>query len=115
MKNLSFVLGLVVVLGGCASKQGVPSSEALSSLDEKYTSRVGKATKADFVEEFGQANWCRPAASGSGEESCRFYKRIGTKWMGEKDNRSHRETFDEVFTEFDASGVLKSFKANAQR
>ena len=114
MKKLLLIVGLVV-LSSCASKSAVPSSAAQSDLEDKYNPLIGKATKADFVEEFGQANWCRPAASGSGEESCRFYKRIGTKWMGEKDNRTHRETFDEMFTEFDSNGTLKSFKANAQR
>jgi hypothetical protein len=40
---------------------------------------------------------------------------VATKWTGEKTDKTYREAFDEVFAEFDGTGVLKSFKVNAQR
>lgn len=117
MKYLSlFVsLGLALALSGCASKKAadMSSGDARQALDRKFADRVGKATKNDLVEELGSPNWCRPQPSG--DESCRFYKKIGTKWTGEIKDKSHHEQYDEVFADFDSNGVLKSFKANSQR
>lgn len=111
----SKLIPFLFVLAACASteKGGGDSSTARRDLEERYNNKIGVARKEDFVQELGPANWCRP--SSSGEESCRFYKKIATKWMGEKTDRTHREAYDEVFADFDSNGVLKSFKANAQR
>ena len=104
---------LLTLLAACSSEKVTDSGSARRDIEERYNNRVGVATKQDFVQEFGPANWCRQQPTG--DESCRFYKKITTKWMGEKTDRVHRETFDEVIAEFDSNGVLKSFKANAQR
>jgi len=108
---MAMTAGLVV---GCASGGKVTeSSDARKDLEQRYEKRVGAATKQDFVTEFGPANWCRQQPTG--EETCRFYKKLATKWMGDKKDRVHREAFDEIVAEFDGEGTLKSFKANAQR
>ena len=108
---LYVALALAVV--GCASQKVVESSNASKDLEDRYSGRVGAATKTDFVQEFGNANWCRPQPTG--EETCRFYKKLTVKWDGEKTDRTHREAFDEMIADFDQNGVLKSFKANSQR
>lgn len=112
MKNL-ILLVILSVIASCASKQ-TSSSDARQQLEDKWTKRVGSATKSDFVEHFGNAEWCR--AEPTGEESCRFYKKVATKWVGEakRDKKSY-ESFDEVIANFDTNGTLKTFKASAQR
>jgi 3-methyladenine DNA glycosylase Tag len=112
MKKL-ILTGLIVLVAACASKQTGESTDAKSNLEDKFSKRIGHATKQDFIQEFGPANWCRQEPSG--EEKCRFYKKITTKWMGEKKDRVSREAFDEAFADFDLEGVLKSVKVNAQR
>jgi len=112
MKRLAWIL-VPMLWVGCASKK-TTSSEAVDQLEEKWAAKVGQATKSDFVEQFGNAEWCRPSATG--EETCRFYKKKATVWTGDnkRDKKSY-EAFDEVVAEFDMSGKLKSYKANAQR
>ena len=106
-----FSLAVIAVMG-CASKGTVESSTARQQLEDRLNARIGKANKQDLVQEFGPANWCREE---DGLEKCRFYKKLDTKWQGEKKDRVHRETYDEVIADFDSKGVLKAFQASAQR
>lgn len=114
MRKALFALALAAVVAGCASKQTASSTDVKKELETKWEKRVGSATKSDFVEDFGDPEWCRPSED-TGTETCRFYKKKGTKWMGEKTDRKHYEAFDEIVADFDSKGVLRSFKANAQR
>ena len=50
---LYVALALAVV--GCASQKVVESSNASKDLEDRYSGRVGAATKTDFVQEFGTA------------------------------------------------------------
>lgn len=110
---LSFMILLSLVAVSCATKKDVDTSDARKELEDRYMRRVGTATKSDFIQEFGAPNWCRP--QNTGEETCRFYKKLGTKWMGDASNRSHYDQFDEMEVDLDTDGKLKGFKANAQR
>jgi len=102
----------VLLISGCASKE-VSSSQAQKEIEGRYTPKVGSATKGDVIQEFGNARWCRPLAEG---EECRFYRKKKTAWIGdEKKDKQSYETYDELFAEFDSSGILRSFKAGAQR
>ncbi len=113
MNQTLFILLALGLAVGCASKKAT-SGEARVELEEKWSPKVGSATKSELVEVFGNAEWCR--ADAIGEETCRFYKKKGTQWMGDdkRDKKSY-ETFDEVVATFDTKGVLKNYKANAQR
>ena len=106
-----FGLVAIVSLIGCASKE--TSAEAQARIEKKYEERVGTARKAELIEDFGTPEWCR--ANDSGVETCRFFKKKGTKWMGEKRDRTHYTTYDEIVAEFDEKNVLRAFKASAQR
>ncbi len=106
-------LSVVLILVGCSSTP-VASSDAQAGLEAKYGARVGKAVKADFVQDFGTPQWCKPESL-TGTETCRFYKKLETKWIGEKPDRKPFDTYDEVVAEFDASGTLRAFKAKSQR
>jgi len=112
-----FAITMLLALAACSSKQvgdGMTSSEARKKLDEEYKEKVGSATKTDFVEYFGSANWCRVKEPNG--ETCRFYKKIGTKWIGEEGrDKKNLEMFDEVVAVFDGSGKLRSYEVNAQR
>lgn len=112
--KLSVMLLALVLAAGCASKKSTTSGEAREQLEEKWSGRVGSATKSDLMEQFGNAEWCKP--NSIGEETCRYYRKKGTVWLGDskKDKKSY-ETYDEVIAEFDANGKLKSYKTNAQR
>ena len=109
------LFAIILALGAisCASKSGVDTTDARKELEERYTKRIGSATKSDLVQEFGSPNWCRPQTTG--EESCRFYKKLGTKWMGDPNNRTHYDQFDELVVDFGTDGTMKGFKADAQR
>jgi hypothetical protein len=113
----SLALVCLLILAACSSNQvgdGLTSSEARTKLQEKYKDKVGNYNKTDFIEEFGSANWCRPKEPGG--ETCRFYKKIGTKWIGEEGrDKKNLEMFDEIVAEFDGKGMLRSYEANAQR
>jgi hypothetical protein len=113
----TLAIALLLVLAGCSHKQtgdGLTSSEAREKLEKKYKKLVGEATKTDFTEEFGSANWCR-VKEPSGE-TCRFYKKMGTRWIGEEGrDKKNLEMFDEVVAEFDGKGTLRSYEVNAQR
>lgn len=102
-----------LALGACSSSKVKSSADALKDIHKKYQEQIGKATKSDLVEEFGQADWCEQKPSGP--ETCRFYKALGTMWKGDKENRTRYEAFDEVVAEFDAQGTLRDYKAKSQR
>ncbi len=109
------VISASFLMAGCASKPSAATShEARKDLESRYSDRVNKSTKADFTEDFGPPEWCRADEVGTGE-TCRYYRKQGTKWMGGKKDRNHLEQYDEIFTEFDSQGVLRNIKVNAQR
>lgn len=112
MKKTFAIALFAVALAGCSSTGSVESSTAKKQLQEKYEKKVGTASKQDLIQDLGPASWCK---QDEGTETCRFYKKLDTKWAGDKKDRVHRETYDEVIAEFDAKGVLRSFEASAQR
>ncbi|MBI1861500.1 MAG: hypothetical protein HYR96_11340 [Deltaproteobacteria bacterium] len=102
----------LLFLAGCAHHS--TSEQAREKLDSRWEDEIGKATKSELIEDFGNPEWCR--SDDLGVESCRFYRSKGRKWLGEKKmEKSHYSTFDEILVDFDSSGKLKTFKANAQR
>ncbi len=107
------ILATTLLLAACAGKKTVSTSDALKELNQRYEARVGKAYKAELVEEFGQADWCEQKPGGT--ETCRFYRRVGTIWKGDKENRTRYETYDEVVADFDPQGLLRDYKARSQR
>ncbi len=115
MKTLALITAVLsfVMLTGCSGKKS-SSSDALKELEAKWTPAVGKATKSEFVENYGNAQWCKPDEN-SGEETCRFYLKKGTKWLGDAKDRAHIDQGDDVVANFDNAGILQSFKAKAQR
>lgn len=113
MTRTFILIGLVFILSNCATKRTTVTGEAHEDLTQKYKGQVGVATKTDFVEEFGSADWCQP--KGGGAETCRFVKKMGVKWTGDKLNRKQHELYDEVITDFDSQGILKTFEAKSQR
>lgn len=108
--SVGIALGLTAA---CASKKAFNTADALQDLNHRYESRVGKATKSELVEEFGQADWCEQKPGGT--ETCRFYKALGTVWKGDKENRTRYDSYDEVTADFDTQGVLRDYKARSQR
>jgi hypothetical protein len=111
--SLLVLTAVVVVIGGCSSNQ--PKSEkALEKLESRFSDRVGKARKSELVEYFGTADWCRPNES-TGGETCRFYKKTGTAWVGEKRDKKNYLQYDEVMVELDSKGILREFTPSAQR
>ena len=113
----SLALATLFILAACSSKQvgdGMTSAEARAKLQKTYKDKVGEATKTDFVEEFGSANWCRIKEPNG--ETCRFYKKLGNKWIGEDGrDKKNLELFNEIVAEFDGAGKLRSYEVNAQR
>ncbi len=112
--KFSFVL-TAVALAGCASEQ-TGSSQAREKLEKSFEPQIGQATKADFIEQFGPPQWCRPKESG--DETCRFARKVGTKILGDKRDKTDRkrvEQYDNVLTEFDGYGRLRSFEVDTQR
>ncbi len=105
---LSFIL-----LAGCVGKKTKSSADALKDLTANWQSKLGIATKAELVEEFGQADWCEQKPGGA--ETCRFYKALGIVWKGDRDNRTKYERYDEIMAEFDPQGILRDYKARTQR
>ena len=106
-------LAIVVLATGCGHKK-VNSEEANKKLDEKFTPRLGLAKKAELVEYFGKPEWCR-SAEGTGGESCRFFKKTGTAWTGEKRDKKAHTQYEEVTCDFDAGGILRKLETNAQK
>lgn len=113
MKSL-LAASLVFFITACASKEPKASStDAADDMYTKYKDRIGIATKATFIEELGNAEWCR--ANDAGGENCRFYRNRGKKWIGEGLDKKSVITYDEVIATFDTEGKLRSFKTNSQR
>lgn len=114
MKKILNCLMIGFLLAGCAHKEPAEStSNAKRALEERWKDRLGSATKSDFTSEFGNAEWCKP--NSGGEETCRFYKKIKTKWIGEAPDKRSIELFDEIIADFGTDGTLRQFKANALR
>lgn len=116
-RTLHTALALVVVtlFVGCAANE-TKSSEAREKLEKAFEPQIGKATKSDFIEQFGPAQWCRQQETGT--ETCRFARKVGTKWVGDKADKTDRkrvEQFDNVLTEFDGNGRLRNFEVDTQR
>lgn len=113
MKNLIPLAIAFLFIVSCSSKKVMNSGEAKEQLQSEWSNRIGSAVKADLVQTFGNAEWCRESEGG---EECRFYRKIGNRWVGEdkKDKKSY-VAFDEVIAKFDKEGILTSLKANAQR
>lgn len=107
----AFILVALLVLG-CASQDN-RSEEATESLLDTWSPRIGTAKKSEFVEKFGNPEWCRLRDSGA--ETCRFYNKRGVKWLGpEKDRKSYIQ-YDQVIADFDGQDVLRSFEGDSQR
>lgn len=108
------IFGIVLGLAAaCASKKTLSTADALKDLNSRYEGRIGKARKAELVEEFGQADWCEQKPGGT--ETCRFYRQMGTIWKGDKENRTRYDSYDEVVAEFDPQGIMRDYKARSQR
>lgn len=113
MQRMSIFFCLLALITGCASKKILSSGEAQAQLQSYWSDRIGSAIKGDLIQSFGNAQWCRDNDDG---EECRFYKKIGTKWVGDdKKDKSSYVAFDEVVATFDKRGKLLSVQANAQR
>lgn len=112
-QTITLSLGFLI-LAACASTPET-TQQAQHKLEKNFGDKIGFATKPDLVEYFGHAEWCQ--LEDSGRETCRFYRKKGTKWIGEKEQKDKKalETGDQIIAEFDREGVLRSFKASAQR
>lgn len=112
MSKIIYVLFSLAFLVGCAGKE-TSTEEAREELLDKWTPKVGSATKSQFVEQFGNPEWCRKRDSGA--ETCRFYNKRGVKWMGDAKDRKSYVQYDQVVADFDGNGVLRSFEGDSQR
>lgn len=114
MKSVLLSIIGSLILTSC-SHHHETTKEALANLEQDFSSKVGTANKGDLIESFGNAEWCK--VEDSGTETCRFYRKKGTKWIGEKKQKDKKpvETGDQIIAEFDKEGILRSFKASAQR
>lgn len=114
MKSLIFFSTAMFLIVACSSGPET-TKEAKEKLEENFSEKIGTATKGDLVEYFGNAEWCK--LEDSGRETCRFYRKKGTKWIGEKNQKDKKaiETGDQIIAEFDQEGILRGFKASAQR
>lgn len=113
MRSVIVIMGSAFLLIGCAGKSVKSSADALKELQTQWQPKVGTATKAELTEEFGPADWCEQKPGGA--ETCRFYKPMGFVWKGDRENRSKYERYDELTVELDPQGILRDFKARAQR
>jgi len=114
--KFSLVVAALAVMGlGCASQE-TGSSQAREKLEKSFEPQIGKATKSDLIEQFGPPQWCRQQESGN--ETCRFARKVGTKILGDKKDKTDRkrvEQYDNVLTDFDGNGRLRSFEVDTQR
>jgi hypothetical protein len=111
----TLLFSLLLVLASCSHKKET-TAEAGKNLEDKWTPKVGSATKNEFIEEYGNPEWCKQEDSGL--ETRRFYRKKGTKWIGDKETKRDKkpiEQYDQVIADFDTHGVLKAFKSSAQR
>ncbi len=114
MKKLSLIILAPLLMSSCSSTPET-SQQAKEKLEQNYSKKIGSSTKTDLIETFGNPEWCKMEESGS--ETCRFYRKKGTRWIGDKKQIDKKpiETGDQVIAEFDKEGILRSFKASAQR
>jgi hypothetical protein len=115
MKHLALTISVLFLTLSCATKKPT-TAEAQKNLDEKWTPQVGTATKNELIAEFGNPEWCKMQDEGT--ETCRFYKKKGTKWIGDKETKRDKkpvEQFDQLIADFDSNGVLRNLKSSAQR
>ena len=111
MKEILF-LAITLLVTACATSQTV-TSHSKEDLVEEWTPKVGVATRSDFVEKFGNAEWCRRRDSGA--ETCRFYNKKGVKWLGTGQDKKSYIQYDQVVADFDGNGILRSFEGDSQR
>lgn len=114
MKKLTSLLIMAIAFTGCSSGPET-TKQAQEKLEQNFGEKIGSATKSELVEYFGNAEWCK--LEDSGRETCRFYRKKGVKWIGEKEQKDKKalEIGDQIIAEFDRDGILRSFKASAQR
>jgi len=113
IQKLTLLTGLsLFLIAGCAHQQE-SSQEAESKLNETFGEKIGVAKKSELVEHFGTAQWCRP--NDFGGETCRFYRKKGTQWVGEKRQKTSYLQYDEGIAVFDQDGILKRFTGGSQR
>src|SRR3954468_15679236 len=105
-----FLASLMLVACAHKTEPAESTAEAKRNLEEHWKGRLGSANKEEFVSEFGNPAWCK--VSSGQEETCRFYKKIKTKWIGEAPDKKSIELFDEVVADFGTDGTLRQFKAN---
>jgi len=114
MRKTVFIT-IALLLTSCAGKKET-TTEAAEKLKSKWDPKVGSATKNEFIEEYGNPEWCKQ--SDTGAETCRFYRKKGTKWIGDKQTKRDKkpvEQYDQVIADFDENGVLKKFTSKSQR
>ncbi len=105
---------VMFTFSGCSSTPET-TKEAQTRLDETFTEKIGSTTKTELVEIFGNAEWCK--VEDSQRETCRFYRKKGVKWIGEKNQKDKKpiEQSDQIIAEFDKEGILRTFKVTTQR
>lgn len=114
-RKILFLSIVSLVIASCASKKDTTTTaEAKKQIEDIFNPKIGSATKQDLISDFGNPEWCKQEDSGG--ETCRFYRKKGTKWIGEegRDKKSITK-YDQVIADFDSNGTLKSFKASALR
>ena len=112
MRVLLLGLSLLLVMS-CSHQQ--TAAQARQNIESQYHSKIGTATKQDIMEEFGNPEWCK--LDDSGAETCRFILKKGVKWINgtDKTDKTELMQFDQITAQFDSDGILRGFKANAQR
>lgn len=115
MKNIIPLLALTVLVS-CASKPTTQTAEARKDLEKTWKARIGAMSKADVVEEFGNPEWCVQDDNGA-TETCRFARKKGVKWVGEKDDMDKKrvDQFDQIIGTFDRTGILRDIEVKSQR
>lgn len=110
------MITLLLLGASCTSSNRVvqpKTYDAKRDIEEKWKPLMGKATKQEFVQEYGAPSWCE--FSDGKEETCRFHKTMGEKWVGDRLNKRRVEIYDEVVATFSVDGTLKTFDPKAQR
>lgn len=106
-----FLLATLLVTA-CAAKT-TQSTAAREDLESSLKDKLGLAQKEDLVETFGKADWCR--AEDNGEETCRFLKQTGNKWVGSTRYQKNYTTYDEVVAVFGQDGRLRRYEVRTQK
>lgn len=114
MKNAFIVFAMTMILVSCSSTKPTSTADSNSDLEKRMTAKLGTATKEELITEFGNAEWCKEENT-TGGETCRFYLKKGTRWIGKDRFKKSVEQFDEVTAHFDGSGIFRSFKSKSLR